>query len=196
MLSLLFPDQPLAGGGRCSKAHLSKACHLGRGSQGAPVGAQETSLSGGWPRPFIPALTGFIQHLSLPFKIWLADVVEIGFPGGSDGKGSDCNAGDPGFDPLENGMATHSGILAWRIPWTEEPDGLQSMKWLPPQPTSARTEWQAQWQAGGTENGPYQGQPHYCSSLGRKHLATLLTSLLIRTRDCHFKNWCLPFVFP
>ena len=30
-------------------------------------------------------------------------------------------------DPLEEGMATHSSILAWRIPWTEEPDGLQSM---------------------------------------------------------------------
>ena len=30
-------------------------------------------------------------------------------------------------DPLEKGMATHSGILAWRIPWTEEPGGLQSM---------------------------------------------------------------------
>ena len=30
-------------------------------------------------------------------------------------------------DPLEMGMATHSSILAWRIPWTEEPGGLQSM---------------------------------------------------------------------
>ena len=30
-------------------------------------------------------------------------------------------------DPLEEGMATHSSILAWRIPWTEEPGGLQSM---------------------------------------------------------------------
>ena len=30
-------------------------------------------------------------------------------------------------DPLEEGMVTHSNILAWRIPWTEEPDGLQSM---------------------------------------------------------------------
>ena len=29
--------------------------------------------------------------------------------------------------PLEKGMATHSSILAWRIPWTEEPGGLQSM---------------------------------------------------------------------
>ena len=30
-------------------------------------------------------------------------------------------------DPLEKAMATHSSILAWRIPWTEEPGGLQSM---------------------------------------------------------------------
>ena len=30
-------------------------------------------------------------------------------------------------DPLEKGMTTHSSILAWRIPWTEEPGGLQSM---------------------------------------------------------------------
>ena len=30
-------------------------------------------------------------------------------------------------DPLEKGIATHSSILAWRIPWTEEPGGLQSM---------------------------------------------------------------------
>ena len=30
-------------------------------------------------------------------------------------------------DPLEEGMATHSNILAWEIPWTEEPGGLQSM---------------------------------------------------------------------
>ena len=30
-------------------------------------------------------------------------------------------------DPLEEGIATHSSILAWRVPWTEEPGGLQSM---------------------------------------------------------------------
>ena len=30
-------------------------------------------------------------------------------------------------DPLEKGMATHSSILVWRIPWTEESDGLQSI---------------------------------------------------------------------
>ena len=32
-----------------------------------------------------------------------------------------------GEEPLEKGMATHSSILAWRIPWTEDPSGLQSM---------------------------------------------------------------------
>ena len=56
----------------------------------------------------------------------------MGFPDGSDSKESAYNAGDldsiPGQeDPLEKGMATHSSILAWRIPWTEEPGRLQSM---------------------------------------------------------------------
>ena len=32
-----------------------------------------------------------------------------------------------GEDPLEKGIATHSSILAWKIPWTEEPGGLQSI---------------------------------------------------------------------
>ena len=54
------------------------------------------------------------------------------FPGDSDGKESACNAGDLGSildqgNPLEKGMAIHSSILAWRIPWTEEPAGLLSM---------------------------------------------------------------------
>ena len=48
----------------------------------------------------------------------------LGFPGGSDGEESSCSAGDPGLipgseDSLEKGMATHSSILAWRIPWTK-----------------------------------------------------------------------------
>ena len=56
----------------------------------------------------------------------------MGFPGGSEGKASACNARDRvqslGWkDTREKGMATHSSILAWRMPWTEEPGGLQSM---------------------------------------------------------------------
>ena len=55
-----------------------------------------------------------------------------GFPHSSVGKDSAANAGDPGLitglgRSLEKEMATHSSILAWKIPWTEEPDGLQSM---------------------------------------------------------------------
>ena len=57
--------------------------------------------------------------------------VSSGFPGGSDGKESACIAGDLGLIlglevPLEKGTATHSIILAWRIPWTEQPGGLQA----------------------------------------------------------------------
>ena len=55
----------------------------------------------------------------------------LGFPGGSEDKASACNAGDLGSipgsgDPLEKEMATHSSILAWRTPQTEEPGRLQS----------------------------------------------------------------------
>ena len=55
------------------------------------------------------------------------------FPGGAGVKNLLANAGDAWIqslgreDPLEKGMTTHSSILAWRIPWTEEPGGLQSM---------------------------------------------------------------------
>ena len=54
----------------------------------------------------------------------------MGFSGGSDSKESTCNAGDLGSIPgledlLEKGMAIHSSIPAWRIPWTEESGGLQ-----------------------------------------------------------------------
>ena len=55
----------------------------------------------------------------------------MGFPGGSEVKAPACNAGDRvqslgREDSLEKEMATHSSILAWKIPWMEEPGGLQS----------------------------------------------------------------------
>jgi len=59
----------------------------------------------------------------------------MGFPGGASVKEPTCqyrrretrvrSLGQE--DPLEKGVAAHSSILAWRIPWTEEPGGLQSM---------------------------------------------------------------------
>ena len=57
----------------------------------------------------------------------------LGFPGGSVVKNLPANAGDTGsilgsgrFPAPEKEMATHPSILAWEIPWTEEPVGLQS----------------------------------------------------------------------
>ena len=55
-----------------------------------------------------------------------------GFPGGSVVKNLPASVGDTVLslgqeDPLENGMATHSNILAREIPWIEEPGGPQSM---------------------------------------------------------------------
>ena len=59
--------------------------------------------------------------------------VKVGFPCVSAGKESSCNTGDLGStlgweDPLEKGKATHSSILAWRIPWTVESIGLQRVR--------------------------------------------------------------------
>ena len=76
--------------------------------------------------------TWIIQARLLSSTYLIQNSLSRDFPGGSDSKESPCNAGDLGSilgqeEPLEEGMETHSSILAWRIPWTEEPGGLQSM---------------------------------------------------------------------
>ena len=72
---------------------------------------------------------------NFPVNFW-ALLCCLGFyPGGSPVKESSCSAGDMGpwvpslgqEDALEKKMTTHSSVLAWEIPWTEEPCGLQSM---------------------------------------------------------------------
>ena len=73
----------------------------------------------------------FCTHSGGIMQLYFASSRE-GFPGGSDGKESACSAGDLGLilareDPQEKGMAPHSSIFAWRIPWIEEPGRLQSM---------------------------------------------------------------------
>ena len=54
-----------------------------------------------------------------------------GFPGGSDGKESACNVGDlgsiPGSERSPGEGNGNSSILTWRIPWAQEPGGLQSL---------------------------------------------------------------------
>ena len=68
--------------------------------------------------------------------IWWSVYRHPEFPGGTSGKEPPVNAGDVRDtgsmsgrkDPLEEGMATQWSTLVWRIPWTEEPGGLQSME--------------------------------------------------------------------
>ena len=77
-----------------------------------------------------PFCLQYQEHQSLISKLIMT--VMLGFLGGLDGKESACNVGDPDSipvseDPLEKEMATHSSILAWKTPWTEEPGRLQSM---------------------------------------------------------------------
>ena len=87
--------------------------------------------------PFLnPACTSgssqFMYCWSLAWGLLSTTLVTWGFTGGSDGKASahmrETRVWSLGWeDPLEKEMAPHSSILAWRIPWTEEPGGLQSM---------------------------------------------------------------------
>ena len=83
--------------------------------------------------------TPFEADWDLLATLFTYDIIghTLGLPGGARSKGppaSAGNLGDEGSIPgsgrsnLEEGMATHSGILAWRIPWTEEPGKLQSME--------------------------------------------------------------------
>ena len=73
--------------------------------------------------------------LSFPTRGWTSTTCTRGFPGGTSGKESSCQCRRhkrwdliPGLGrSLDEGMATHSSILTWRIPWTEKPGVLQSL---------------------------------------------------------------------
>ena len=70
------------------------------------------------------------SYATLPYKV--EHYLEFNKTG-LDGKASAYNAGDQGStlgreDVLEKEMATHSSILAWKIPWTEKTDSLQSIE--------------------------------------------------------------------
>ena len=76
------------------------------------------------PNPGIEPGSPALHAGSLPTDI-SGEAQEIGVGGGGHGLAWFQSLGWE--DPLEEGMATHSRILAWRIPWTEDPGGLQSM---------------------------------------------------------------------
>ena len=89
-----------------------------------------------------------------PSLVWVGWITALssflgGFPGGSVSKNllamQETRVWSMGWeDPLEKGVATHSNIFAWRIPWTEEPGGLKFMG-------SQRKRWEVG--AGGEEEG-------------------------------------------
>ena len=60
-------------------------------------------------------------------------------------------------DPLEKGMATHSSILAWRIPWTEDPGGIQSMGSQRVGHDWAHTHTHTGWMQSSSETGEARG---------------------------------------
>ena len=81
----------------------------------------------------LPGSSWLFQSNEVNFQIKSRPMDIVGFSGGSDGKESpyimqETRVWSLGCkDPLEKGTATHSSILAWRIPWTEELGGLESM---------------------------------------------------------------------
>ena len=81
------------------------------------------------PQTSFPHLPIFSLSGPWPTNQAIHNCLQLHFPGGATGKETACNEGLNlgGEDLLEKGMATHSSIPAWRIPWTEEPGGLQSM---------------------------------------------------------------------
>ena len=71
----------------------------------------------------------FLSCLKNSYHLLNQGTLTMGFPSGSDSKESVCNSEDLGSihgweDPLKKGMATHSSVLAWKIPRTEEPGRL------------------------------------------------------------------------
>ena len=104
-------------------------------------------------QPFLPSLQILSSFPQFPYLVWIETktarsgvhkylqtrlnlmlyYLPPGFPGGSMVKNPPTNAGDAGLIPglgrsPGRGHATHSSVLAWRIPWTEEPGGLQPME--------------------------------------------------------------------
>ena len=90
-----------------------------------------TSLTADLQPPFSKDSNYYIGSVHLPSTYWVQVSQRKRFPGSSDGKESpavqETWVQSVGWeDSLEMGMATHSSVFAWRIPWTEGPGGLHS----------------------------------------------------------------------
>ena len=122
-----------AGANEGFRAVLVGVCAAGQGERGSP---HCTQLAHSLNTCKLKSQRTFkVREGAVVSLIWgfaPTQRASLGFPGGSICKESACNAGDwvqsLGWEvPLEEEMATHSSIPAWRVPWTEEPGRLQSM---------------------------------------------------------------------
>ena len=98
------------------------------------VFSSELALCIRWPKYWSFSFNISLSSYPSDATWFLWDKGSEGFPGGASGKetASQCRRGKrvqslSRENPQEEGMAIHSSVLAWRIPWTEEPGGLQSM---------------------------------------------------------------------
>ena len=79
----------------------------------------------------VNGLTSLVNSLSEVLRLKVRHLGFLGLPGCLSGKESVCQTGDSGSlgqEDLDMEMAIHICILAWKIPWTESPAGLQSMR--------------------------------------------------------------------
>ena len=87
-------------------------------------------------------------------------------------------------DPLEKEVATHSSFIAWEIPWTEEPGGLQSIG-------SQSRAWLSNFHLTSISGGKtVQHQWQLPQSL-KESLGTVLSEILIKMCNCFMSDWCL-----
>ena len=89
-------------------------------------------------------------------------------------------------DPLEEGMETHSSISAWRISWTEDPDGLQSLMHVSLRDIQLKTQVALQYRA----EGPPSPPSSHCSQIN------LQTPMKVRAGDTRSASTCWPFQRP
>ena len=126
-----FPDSLAGKESTCNMRDLGSIPGLGR----APGEGKGYPLQYSWAS----LVTQLIKNQPTMRETWVGKIhwrrerlptpVFLGFPCGSAGKESACNEGDLGWeDPLEKGMATHSSILAWRIPWIVKSMGSQRVR--------------------------------------------------------------------
>ena len=150
--------------------------------------------SGSWwwtGRPGMPQFMGSqrVGHDWATELNWTELIPDIGLPRWLGGKDYTCQCtryhSIPGWeDPLEKETATHSSILAWEIPWTEEPGGLQSIEVRHAAVTKRQVE---KWKIDSTSLLVFLHFSHFLPPSPKRGLSWVLWSLV----SCLLKLFCI-----